>query len=83
MLSRMTCLSGASTSVEGVCIPGLPEDDEAVQLARLAQASGNSLESVLQFQYKAGSWRAPQAGSAGAEEEAASLDTDPYQDVRR
>ena len=54
-----------------------------MQLARLAQASGNSLESVLQFQYKAGLRRAPQAGSAGADEEAASLNTDPYQDVRR
>lgn len=56
-------------------LPGLPEDDEAVQLARLAEASGNTLESVLQFQYKALSRKEADAGAAP--------DSDPYQDVRR
>ena len=36
-----------------VTLAGLPENDEAVQLARLAKASGNSLESVLHFQHTA------------------------------
>ena len=54
---------------------GLPENDEAVQLARLAEATGNSLESVLQFQYKALSRKEAEASAA--------LESDPYQDVRR
>jgi len=56
-------------------LSGLPEDDEAVQLARLAEASGNSLESILQFQYNSMSCRAI--------EDSAIQDSDPYQDVRR
>ncbi|CAL5221280.1 g3442 [Coccomyxa viridis] len=55
-------------------LAGLPEDDEAVQLARLAEASGNSLESVLQFQHKALSGKEAEANAA--------QDSDPYQDVR-
>ena len=56
-------------------LAGLPEDDDAVQLARLAQASGNTLESVLQFEYKALSCKEADAG--------AGPDPDRYQDVRR
>ena len=46
-----------------------------MQLARLAAASGNSLESVLQFQHKALSSKEAEASAA--------QDSDPYQDVRR
>lgn len=32
---------------------GLPEDDEAKQLARAAQAAGSSLEALVSFQHQA------------------------------
>ena len=71
----MTHLLHQSDSKHIPVLPGLPEDDEAVQLARLAKATGNSLESVLQFQYRALSRKEADASAV--------LDTDPYQDVRR
>lgn len=52
-----------------------------MQLARLAEASGNTLDSVLQFQYSALSRRGTHGGQAA--EDSASPDADPYQDVRR